>query len=84
LNELGTQHKTYRSIFLHKRAEDRVSQQGFVTRKLKQTLLVTTQKLPVETSMKIKLLEGSTSSSLEIIVSKESNKRKDIQLNQLT
>jgi hypothetical protein len=47
-----TGEETYRSIFLHEGAEDRVSQQGFVTRKLKQTLLVTTQKLPVETSIK--------------------------------
>jgi len=40
--------RTYRSIFLHKRAESRVAQQGFVTWKLKKALLVTTQKFATE------------------------------------
>jgi hypothetical protein len=37
--------EAYRNIFLHKRAEDRVVQQGFVTWELKKAL-VTTHKVP--------------------------------------
>jgi hypothetical protein len=40
--------QTYHSVFLHKRTEDRVAQQGLVTWELKEALLVTTQKLPRE------------------------------------